>query len=55
MVSLIFILVLISMVICASIAYKRNLNGPFWVFMGALLGPVAIPLVMAVKQEKGIH
>ena len=52
MISLIFVLALVSMVVCASIARKRNLNGVFWVFIGGLLGPIAIPIALTVKQGK---
>jgi len=51
MMSLIFILVLTSMIICASIARKRHLNGVFWAFMGGLLGPIAIPFALVAKQK----
>ncbi len=35
--------------ICYSVAKKRKLKVPFWVVMGSLFGPLAIPFVYLSK------
>ncbi len=37
--------------ICFSIAKKRGLKKPFWVVMGAVFGPFAIPFVFIAKPK----
>lgn len=38
--------------ICYSVAKKRNADVPFWVVMGALFGPIALPFVFISKAKK---
>ena len=38
--------------ICYNIAKKRSASRPFWVLMGALFGPLAIPFAHLSKPEK---
>ncbi len=52
MASILFILNLISMVMCLYVAKKRRLNKVFWVLMGSLFGPLAIPFVLLSKGHK---
>lgn len=40
---------LVSMVVCHAIAKRKGRNPVFWGLMGALLGPLAIPFVLALK------
>lgn len=44
-------LTLASMGICYYAAKQRGLSKPFWVFMGALFGPLAIPFAFLVKSK----
>ncbi len=37
--------------ICFSIAKKRKANVPYWVVMGSLVGPLAIPFVFFAKPK----
>jgi len=37
--------------ICYSVAKKRNSTVPFWVVMGALFGPLALPFVFMSKPR----
>lgn len=37
--------------VCYSVAKKRKANVPFWVVMGCLLGPLAVPLVFFSKPK----
>lgn len=37
--------------ICYSAAKKRNATVPFWVVMGALFGPLALPFVFMSKPK----
>lgn len=45
------ILILVCTGICYSVAKKRGANVPYWVVMGALIGPFAIPLVFFSKPK----
>lgn len=40
--------------ICYSVAKKRKASKPFWVVMGALFGPLAIPFVFFAKKQNPI-
>jgi hypothetical protein len=42
----------ISAVICYYAAKRRGLNEPYWVFMGVLFGPLAVPFVFLVKPKQ---
>jgi len=37
--------------VCYSVAKKRKANVPFWVVMGCLFGPLAIPFVFFSKPK----
>jgi len=43
--------VIISVYICYYTAKRRGLNTPYWVFMGALFGPLAVPFVFLAKSK----
>lgn len=51
----VLIFLLLIPVICAGICYlvakKRNASVPFWVVMGALFGPLALPFVFMSKSK----
>ena len=38
--------------ICYSVARKRSADVPFWVVMGLLFGPFALPFVFMAKAKK---
>lgn len=38
--------------ICYSVAKKRSADVPFWVVMGLLFGPFALPFVFMAKEKK---
>ncbi|WP_331344251.1 hypothetical protein [Cellvibrio sp. UBA7661] len=49
---IVFILIpIICAIICYSVAKKRNAAVPFWVVMGALFGPLALPFVFMAKPK----
>jgi hypothetical protein len=41
----------ISVGICYYTAKQRGLSKPYWVFMGALFGPLAVPFVFLAKVK----
>lgn len=41
---------ILSVGICYYAARQRGLSTPYWVFMGALFGPLAIPFVFLAKS-----
>ena len=41
----------ISVGICCYTANQRGLSKPYWVFMGALFGPLAVPIVFLAKPK----
>jgi hypothetical protein len=43
---------LLSMLACYWIARTRSANRPYWVVMGLLFGPFAIPFVFFAKSER---
>jgi len=43
---------MVSTGICHYFAKKKRLKAPFWVVLGALIGPVAIPFVLITKAKK---
>jgi len=43
---------LASAYVCYVIAKERRANARFWIWMGILLGPLAIPFVFFSKPEK---
>ena len=45
------IFILVCTGICYSVAKKRGANVPYWVVMGALIGPFAIPFVFFSKPK----
>lgn len=51
MIVILLILSLVCMIACLAIARKRNLNRALWVFLGGLLGPVAIPLALFLPNR----
>ena len=42
---------IISAGICCYAARRRGLSTTYWVFMGALFGPLAVPFVFLVKSK----
>ena len=56
---LLVVLTVISVGICYYAAEKRGLRKPYWVFMGALFGPLAVPFVFLAKSKhtnsNGVH
>ena len=44
-------IIIISVCICYYIAKQSGLNKPYWVFMGALFGPLAVPFVFLAKSK----
>lgn len=51
MVALLTIISLISMVVCYAIAKSRSADRVYWVLMGLLLGPLAIPFAFWAKPK----
>jgi uncharacterized protein (DUF2062 family) len=45
------IIMIISAGVCFSVAKKKRANLPFWVFMGSIFGPFAIPFVFYSKPK----
>jgi NhaP-type Na+/H+ or K+/H+ antiporter len=45
------IISLLSVLACYLIARSRSANIPFWVLMGLLLGPLAIPFAFFAKPK----
>ena len=43
---------LISVGICYYAAKRRGLSTRYWVFMGALFGPLAVPFVFVAKLKQ---
>ncbi len=41
----------ISVGICYYAAKQRGLSKPYWLFMGALFGPLAVPFVFLAKSK----
>jgi hypothetical protein len=48
---LVVALTVISVGICYYAAKQRGLSTPYWVFMGALFGPLAVPFVFLAKSK----
>ena len=44
--------VIISVGICFYDAKQSGLSKPYWIFMGALFGPLAIPFVFLAKSKR---
>jgi hypothetical protein len=42
----------ISVGICYYTAKQRGLSTPYWVFVGALFGPLAVPFVFLAKSKR---
>lgn len=42
---------ILSVVICYYAAKHRGLSRPYWIFLGALFGPLAIPFVFLAKPK----
>ena len=42
----------ISIGICYYTAKQRGLSKPYWIFMGALFGPLAVPFVFLAKSKR---
>lgn len=51
MIAVLVIVTLLSMVVCYLIARSRSANRQFWVVMGLLLGPLAIPFAFFSKPK----
>ena len=48
---LLITITVISVGICYYAAKQRGLRKPYWVFMGALFGPLAVPFVFLAKSK----
>ena len=49
-----FIVVIFTLIftgVCYFVAKRKNLSVPFWIAMGALFGPFAIPFVFLAKSK----
>jgi hypothetical protein len=44
-------LTVLSAGVCYYAAKQRGLSKPYWVFMGALFGPLAVPFVFLAKSK----
>ncbi len=42
---------IVSAGICSHFAKSKQLNVPFWIVLGSLLGPLAIPFVVFAKSK----
>jgi hypothetical protein len=51
---LLLAITVISAAICYFAAKQRGLNKPYWVFMGVLFGPLAVPFVFLVKPNHNL-
>jgi hypothetical protein len=51
MIAGLIIVSLLSMLVCYVIARSRSANRPYWVVMGLLLGPFAIPFAFFAKSK----
>ena len=52
---IVFMLIpIICAAICYSVAKKRNAAVSFWVVMGAIFGPLALPFVFMAKPKDKI-
>jgi RsiW-degrading membrane proteinase PrsW (M82 family) len=49
---LLIAITVISVGICYYAAKQRGLSTPFWVFLGALFGPLAVPFVFLAKSKR---
>ena len=47
-----FLATLASAYVCYTIAKERHADAQFWVWMGVLFGPLAIPFVFLSKPKK---
>ena len=45
----------ISVGVCYYVAKQRGFNKPYWIFMGALFGPLAVPFIFLVKPDRTSH
>lgn len=48
---LLVVITVISVGVCYYVAGQRGLSKPYWIFMGVLFGPIAIPFVFLVKSK----
>ena len=49
---LLIAIVIISVGICYYAAKHRGLSKPYWIFMGAFFGPLAVPFVFLAKPKR---
>jgi hypothetical protein len=49
---LLIAITVISVGICYYAAKQRGLSKPYWLFMGALFGPLAVPFVFLAKSKR---
>jgi hypothetical protein len=49
---LLITMIVISVFICYYAAKQRGLSKPYWIFMGALFGPLAVPFVFLTKSKR---
>lgn len=52
MIALLIIVNLLSMVICYQIAKSRKANRWYWLLVGFLIGPFAVPFVFFASPEQ---
>ncbi len=48
----IIVVVIVSTAICHSVARHKNLSVRFWICLGAVFGPLAIPFVLLMPARK---
>lgn len=48
---LLIAITVISVGICYYTAKQRGISKPYWIFIGALFGPLAVPFVFLVKSK----
>jgi hypothetical protein len=53
MLALLIVVNVLSMVTCFLIAKSRKADSGYWLVMGLLFGPFAIPFVFFAKQDRG--
>jgi hypothetical protein len=41
----------VSVGICDYLAKKKRRNKPFWIFLGALLGPIAVVILLLLSNR----
>jgi hypothetical protein len=45
------LMTLVSAGVCHYLAKKKQRNKPFWIFFGALLGPIAVVILLLLSNR----